>query len=120
MKGDWIMFDFDNPNIMNTINSAERYGEVSKAYEAQRKRETQKDAAIFQMAEESKKQNKFLLEQVDELKEQNKLLKEMYDNAKAESMENQKQAKQNKVFGWVSFAIGTFIGIVGVVLGIIF
>ena len=119
---------------MNTMNSAERYGEASKAIEEQRRKSEKRDNAILQAAEESKKQNVLLLEQIEELKKQrellseqvgdlkgqNQLLKQMYDDAKAESVENQKQAKQNKVFAWVSFVGGTVIGIAGVVLGIIF
>ena len=124
------MFDFD----MNTINSAERYGEARKAFDEQERKNAKRDTAIYQTAEESKKQNVLLLEQVEELKKQrellseqvsdlkgqNQLLKQMYDDAKAETIENQKQAKQNKVFGWVSFAVGTVIGILGVIFGIIF
>lgn len=33
---------------------------------------------------------------------------------------SKKEAKANKIFGWVSFAVGTLIGIAGIVLGIIF
>lgn len=80
----------------------------------------QKDAAILQTAKESKLHNQLLAEQVDALKEQNKLLKEMYDNAKAETIESKKEAKQNKIFGWVSFAVGTAIGIAGILFGIFF
>lgn len=125
---------FNNPNDMNMANSALQYGEMMKVQEAKQKREAQKDAAILQTAVESKKQNqllsaqieelkeqkKLLSEQVDELKEQNQLLKETCENAKVEALENQKQAKQNKVFGWVSFTVGTVIGIAGAVLGIVF
>jgi hypothetical protein len=128
------MLDYNNQYDMSTINSAERLGEVIKAQETQRKREAQKGAAILQTAVESKKQNQLLSAQIDELKEQKKLLseqvvelkeqnqviKETCENAKAEAVENQKQAKQNKVFGWVSFAVGTVIGIIGIVLGIVF
>ena len=110
------MFNYN----LDNINSAQQYAEVGKVYEEQRKYNERKDAAIFQNLEESKKQNKLLAEQIGALKEQNNLLKETYENAKKESEENKKQAKQSKIFGWISFAVGTAIGIVGVILGIIF
>ena len=40
--------------------------------------------------------------------------------AQREAGENAKDAKHNKIFGWVSFAVGTLIGIAGIILGIIF
>lgn len=43
----------------------------------------------------------------------------MYDGAKTDVEENKKQAKHNKIFGWVSFAVGTAIGIAGVLVGIL-
>ncbi len=110
------MFNYN----LDNINSAQQYAEVGKVYEEQRKYNERKDAAIFQNLEESKKQNKLLAEQIGALKEQNNLLKETYENAKKESEENKKQAKQSKIFGWISFAVGTAIAIVGVILGIIF
>lgn len=105
---------------LNNINSAQQFAEVSKVYEEQREYIERKDAAIFQTLEESKKQNNLLAEQIGALKEQNNLLNEMYENAKKESEENKKQAKQSKFFGWISFAVGTTIAILGVILGIIF
>ena len=44
----------------------------------------------------------------------------MYEGAKADAEENKKQAKHNKIFGWVTFAVGTVIGIAGVLFGIFF
>ena len=44
----------------------------------------------------------------------------MYEAAKAESEESKKQAKDNKIFGWVSFVVGAAIGIAGVLFGIFF
>ncbi len=39
---------------------------------------------------------------------------------KFEAKLNASVAKHNKIFGWLSFGIGTLIGIVGIVFGIIF
>lgn len=69
---------------------------------------------------ETQNQNKMLSEQIDSLNEQNKLLKSMYDSAKTEAEESRKQAKNDKLFGWISFAVGTIIGLAGVLIGIFF
>lgn len=106
------------PDYMS-VTSARQLAEVQQAIEERNRYIAKKDTAIFQAAEESKKQNKLLSEQIDTLKEQNKLLKEMYDNAKTDSEENKKQAKNNKIFGWISFAVGTIIGLAGVLCGIL-
>ena len=108
-----------NIKSLGCINSARKAAEVQQAIDERNRYMTKKDAAIFQAAEESKKQNKLLSEQINTLKEQNKLLKEMYDGAKIDAEENKKQAKHNKIFGWVSFAVGTAIGIAGVLVGIL-
>jgi hypothetical protein len=52
-------------------------------------------------------------EQNNQLKENYRLLNEMYEKAK-------KEAKENKIFGWISFGVGTLIGAAGVAVGIIF
>lgn len=103
-----------------TAYSARQAAEIEKEMEEQRRYNAQKDAAIFQTAEENKKQNKLLCEQVNALKEQNELLKKMYDSAKADAEESKKQSKHDKIFAWASFVVGTIIGIAGVVLGLIF
>ena len=108
-----------NIESLGCINSARKAAEVQQAIDERNRYMAKKDAAIFQAAEESKKQNKLLSEQINTLKEQNKLLKEMYDGAKTDVEENKKQAKHNKIFGWVSFAVGTAIGIAGVLVGIL-
>ncbi len=85
-----------------------------------------KDAALFQAAEASVAQKELLEQQLAEVKEQNlqlkenyQLLKELYESTKDEAKSSAKEAKANKVFGWVSFAVGTLIGIAGIVLGIL-
>lgn len=86
-----------------------------------------KDEALFQTAEASMKQKELLEQQLAEVKEQNiqlkgnyRLLNELYESAKKDAKNSKKEAKANKIFGWVSFAVGTLIGIAGIVLGIIF
>ena len=86
-----------------------------------------KDNAILQTAQASIEQKHLLEKQLEEVKQQNvqlkenyALLKDLYDRTKQDAEKSAKDAKKNRVFGWVSFAVGTFIGIAGVVLGIIF
>lgn len=67
-----------------------------------------------------KHQNELLSQQLTELREKNALLSDLYENAKLEASANAKEARHNKVFGWVSFGVGTLIGLAGIVLGIIF
>ena len=78
-------------------------------------------------AEASVAQKELLEEQLKEIREQNsqlkdnyRLLNELYESAKRDAVESAKEARHNKIFGWVSFGIGTLIGIAGIVFGIIF
>ena len=106
-------------NIFDMLaNSAQRLAEERETLDKIEQYNAQKDAAIFQTAEESKKQNMLLSEQVETLKEQNKMLKELYESAKAEADNNKRESRHNKIFGWVSFAVGTVIGLAGVLVGI--
>ena len=75
---------------------------------------------LLQQLEAVKEQNKLLEKQIREMQDKNALLNELYDNSKKESIANAKDAKHNKIFGWVSFGVGTLIGIAGIILGIIF
>lgn len=93
--------------------------------EAERNAERQKillkgaEASVEQM-ELIKKQNELLEQQLIELREKNTLLGDLYERTKAEVDANAKDAKHNRVFAWVSFVVGTFIGLAGIVFGIIF
>ena len=86
-----------------------------------------KDAALFQVAEASKAQKELLEQQLAEVKEQNALLKEnyrllteLYESAKEKAKNSAKEARNSKIFGWVSFGVGTLIGVVGIIVAIIF
>ena len=101
--------------------------EMDRTMSAIAEHNSRKDAALFETAEASVAQKELLAEQLDTVKEQNKLLqenyatlKELYELTQKEAESSSKEAKNNKIFGWVSFGVGTLIGIVGVVLGIIF
>ena len=101
------------------INSAYAAMESWQMQDLENKYQAIKDEAIFENARASKEQINLLSEQVLSIQEQNSLLKKMYEEAKIDAEENKKQAKHNKIFGWVSFAVGTAIGIAGVLVGIL-
>ena len=110
--------DANSAYALGTLREIERK-------EAERNAERQKillkgaEASVEQM-ELIKKQNELLEQQLIELREKNALLSDLYERTKAEADSNATDAKHNKIFGWVSFAVGTFIGVAGIVLGIIF
>ena len=125
--------DLDIINNSNLVmaNSARQMAEIESAMNyintARIEREAEKHNAILQTAEFTGQQKELLEKQLEEVKQQNvqlkenyTLLKDLYDRAKQDAEDSAKEAKKNRVFGWVSFAVGTFIGIAGVVLGIIF
>lgn len=64
-------------------------------------------------------QNKLLQNQLTELKTQNRLLCQQSKQAMLDAIEVKKESHRNKIFAWVSFGVGTLIGIVGIVVGII-
>lgn len=106
---------------------AEEQNRMQEALAAIGEYNAKKDEALFQTAEASMKQKELLEQQLAEVKEQNiqlkenyRLLNELYESAKEDAKSSKKEAKANKIFGWVSFAVGTLIGIAGIVFGIIF
>lgn len=124
-------FNSINIDISSTLNSA-----YAVAQQLQASQETidelskinaKRDATMMAGAEASVAQKKLLEEQLAEiraqnsqLKENNRLLNELYESAKRDAVESSKEARHNKIFGWVSLGIGTLIGIAGIVFGIIF
>lgn len=113
--------------INNPPCSAHQASEQQKILDQINAEQRRKDNAILQTAQVSIEQKELLEKQLDEVKQQNvqlrenyALLKDLYESAKKDAEESAKDAKKNRIFGWVSFAVGTFIGIVGVVLGSIF
>ena len=107
-----------NQRIVDNISrmSAKRDATLMAAAEAS---VAQKEL-LEQQLEAVKTQNSLLEKQIREMQERNSLLNDLYENSKKEAADNAKDAKHNKIFGWVSFGIGTLIGIAGIVFGIIF
>lgn len=126
------LYDFNLQGLdASTVNSAKRLSSILDDMNSLAEYKRKKDEALFKTAEASQEQKKLLLQQLEEVREQNKLLKEsnlalkenyftlkeLYKMAKNEAERNAKEAKQNKIFGWVSFAVGTVIAIAGIVVG---
>ena len=123
-------FGSDRGNLVNTARElcrksaaiqVEKTNAIAKSI-----RDDRRDAALMQGAKANIEQVGLLEKQLEEVKQQNvqlkenyALLKDLYDRAKQDAEESAKDAKKNRVFGWVSFAVGTLIGIAGVVLGIV-
>ena len=124
-------FGSDQGNLVNTAQELYRKSiaiQVEKTNAiAKSIRDDRRDAILMQGARANIEQVGLLEKQLEEVKQQNvqlkenyALLKDLYDRAKQDAEESAKEANKNRIFGWVSFAVGTFIGIAGVVLGIIF
>ena len=123
-------FDFSGPgNYTASLASqvAEHEKQLQDDMRAIGEYNARKDEALFQTAEASIKQKELLEQQLAEVKEQNvqlkenyRLLNELYESAKEDAKNSKKEARANKIFGWVSFAVGTLIGIAGIVFGIFF
>lgn len=127
--------DFKGLNLSNlSISSAfaanqfaEQQREQQIIFDEIAEQNAKRNATIMAGAEASVAQKELLELQLAEVKEQNlqlkenyRLLNELYESAKADAKSNAKDAMDNKIFGWVSLGVGTLIGIVGIVLGILF
>lgn len=118
---------FNNAVANSAKQLAEIHAKVDYINRVRAEKEDREHNAILQTAEFTGQQKELLEKQLEEVKQQNvqlkenyALLKDLYDRAKKDAEESAKDAKKNRFFGWMSFAVGTFIGIAGVVLGIIF
>ncbi len=126
------MDEFDLTGLNTALaNSAFQFAEVGAEIDnfnrVRAEQEAEKHNAILQTAEFTQKQKELLEQQLAEVRVQNAQLKEnynllnnLYSRAKLDAEDSAKDAKKNRIFGWVSFAVGTFIGVAGIVLGIIF
>lgn len=101
--------------VIDTSAIEEQQRKLDKAMQTMFEYNAQKDAAIFQTAEESAAQTELLDNQLREVKAQNELLrenystlKELYDKVKEEAEESRKEAaksrKREKVAIWVAIA----------------
>ena len=131
-KLDFSNFNFDLSSTLNSMQQITAQFDTQRdaqyvAIDQMNREKARRDAKMVAGAEASVAQKELLEEQLKEIKEQNaqlkdnyRLLNELYESAKRDAEESAKEARHNKIFGWVSFGIGTLIGIAGIVFGIIF
>ncbi len=125
---DFNSLDFDFSSTLNSARAvSEQFERNQRIADNISRINAKRDATMMAAAEASVAQKELLEEQLKEIKEQNsqlkdnyRLLNELYESAKRDAVESAKEARHNKIFGWVSFGIGTLIGIAGIIFGIIF
>lgn len=89
-----------------------------KKEDAERKKKERHDTTMESAARAVVEQNQVLQKQLTELQTQNKLLCQQIEQSKNDAAEAKKEAQRNMVFAWVSFGVGTAIGIAGIVIGV--
>ena len=99
-------------NFEDMPNSAYAAYLQSKKAEEERKSNDQYKNAV-------EEQSSLLQRQLQEMQEQNQLLRKQIEQAQDDAANSKTEARKNKIFGWVSFGIGTVVAIVGIVLGIV-
>lgn len=125
---DFNSFNFDFSSTLNSARAvSEQFERNQRIADNVSRINAKRDATMMAAAEASVAQKELLEEQLKEIREQNsqlkdnyRLLNELYESTKRDAEESAKEAQHNKIFGWVSFGIGTLIGIAGIVFGIIF
>lgn len=98
--------------------SAYAYSLQCEKEDAARKEKERHNATMESTAKAVLKENQVSEKQLTELQTQNELLRQQIEQSKNDAEEAKKEAKRNKVFAWVSFGVGTAIGIAGIVIGI--
>lgn len=100
--------------------SAYAYHLQCEQEEIARKEKERHETTMESAARAVQEQNILLQNQLTELNTQNRLLCQQSEQARLDAIEAKKETRRNKIFAWVSFGVGTLIGIAGVVVGIIF
>lgn len=91
----------------------------SKKAEENSRRTNQYRNSVTDAAKAVIEQNGILQRQFQELQEQNRMLHEQMIQAQRDAVEFKTEARKNKIFGWVSFGVGTLIGIIGIILAVV-
>lgn len=105
-------------NFEDMPNSAYAAYLQSKKAEEERKSNDQYKT-IMNATNAVEEQSILLQRQLQEMQEQNQLLRKQIEQAQDDAAYSKTEARKNKIFGWVSFGIGTVVAIVGIVLGIV-
>ena len=107
------MYNDETPNSAYTASlQSKKAEEENRSKEQYRNSMTDAAKAIIE-------QNGLLQSQLQELQEQNRMLHERILQAQSDAMESMSEARKNKLFGWVSFGVGTLIGIIGIILAVV-
>lgn len=114
-------------SAMQVVAIVEEQEKAKRFAQAVAEENARKDAVLVEGAQANIAQKTLLEEQLKAVKEQNeqlkenyRLLNELYENSKVDAQKSAKDALHNKIFGWVSFGVGTFIGIAGILFGVFF
>ena len=99
--------------------SAYAYHLQCEKEDAERREKERHEATMESAARAVMEQNVLLQNQLTELKTQNILLCQQSEQARLDAIDAKKETRRNKIFAWVSFGVGTLIGIAGIVVGII-
>lgn len=100
--------------------SAYAYHLQCEQEEIARKKTERHETTMESAAMAVQEQSILLQNQLTELNAQNRLLCQQSKQARLDVIEAKRETRRNKIFAWVSFGVGTLIGIAGVVVGIIF
>ena len=98
--------------------SAYAYYSQCEKEDAERKKKERHDTTMESAARAVLEQNQVLQKQLTELQTQNKLLCQQIEQSKNDAAEAKKETRRNKFFAWVTFGVGTAIGIAGIVIGV--
>lgn len=106
-------------NFEDMPNSAYAAYLQSKKAEGERRSNEQYKNSIMNATNAVEEQSILLQRQLQETQEQNQLLRKQIEQAQDDAANSKIEARKYKIFGWVSFGIGTVVAIVGIVLGIV-
>ncbi len=106
-------------NFEDMPNSAYAAYLQSKKAEGERRSNEQYKNSIMNATNAVEEQSILLQRQLQETQEQNQLLRKQIEQAQDDAANSKTEARKNKIFGWVSFGVGTLIGIIGIILAVV-
>lgn len=115
MISDDIYFDMVDTSKVSSVQSAMAEAQKLKRIDEFRMKQ-QLDSPIYK---ELKEQNILLNNQLKELSKQNNLLNSQLEEAKIAKDSAKEEAKKSKRFAYISFAVGTLIGLAGLVIALV-
>ncbi len=107
------MYNDERPNSAYTaFLQSKKAEEESRSKDKYRNSMTDAAKAVIE-------QNGLLQSQLQELQKQNRMLHEQMMQAQSDAITAKTESRKNKIFGWVSFGVGTLIGIIGIILAVV-